>query len=122
MHSQGSTQRLPQPPSGQGARCVVRARENPSRTDLLRAETLFRELNEAIQLYFRADGEMRADFVCECSDVSCVDPIRLSPSEYADIRAHPTRFFVTPDHEDEKIERVVEQNGHFLVVEKPVVP
>ena len=40
----------------------------------------------------------------------------------ADIRAHPTRFFVTPDHEYEEIERVVERNGHFLVVEKPVVP
>ena len=122
MHSQASTQRLPQPLSGQGARCVVRARENPSRTDLLRAETLFRELNDAIQLYFRADGEMQADFVCECSDVSCVDAIRLSPSEYADVRAHPTRFFLTPGHEEEGLERTVERNGHFLVVEKPVVP
>jgi hypothetical protein len=65
---------------------------------------------------------MRADFVCECSDVSCVDAIRLAPSEYNDVRAHPTRFFVTPGHEIETLERVVEQNGHFLIVEKPVVP
>jgi len=65
---------------------------------------------------------MRADFVCECSDVSCVDPIRLSPLEYADVRAHPTRFFLTPGHEDEGLERIVEWNDQFFVVEKPVVP
>jgi hypothetical protein len=51
-----------------------------------------------------------------------VDAIRLSPAEYADVRAHPTRFFVIPGHELEELGRVVEQNGRFVVVEKPIVP
>jgi hypothetical protein len=51
-----------------------------------------------------------------------VDAIRLSPAEYADVRAHPTRFFVIPGHELEEIERVVEENGRFTIVETPVVP
>lgn len=122
MHSQDSTQRLPQPLSGQRARCVVRARDTRSRSELLRTETLFRELNDAVQLYFRADGKTLADFVCECSDASCVDPVRVTRSEYSDVRDHPTRFFVVPGHEELEVERVVEENVNFFVVEKPVVP
>jgi hypothetical protein len=83
---------------------------------------LFRELNDAVQVYFRVDGDTRGTFVCECSDTSCVDAVLLAPVEYADVRAHPTRFFVVPGHEYEEIERVVEQNDRFMVVEKPVVP
>jgi hypothetical protein len=51
-----------------------------------------------------------------------VDAVRLSPAEYADVRAHPTRFFVVPGHEREELDRVVEQNARFAVVEKPIVP
>jgi hypothetical protein len=79
-------------------------------------------LNQAVQVYYRSNGHSQADFVCECSDASCVDPISLTPTEYGDVRAHPTRFFLIPGHELEEIERVVEQSGHFLVVEKPAVP
>jgi hypothetical protein len=89
---------------------------------LLRTQTLFRELNEAVQLYFRMDGDTHGDFVCECSDASCVDQVVLSHTEYAEVRAHPTRFFVAPGHELDEHERVVEQNDRFVVVEKPVVP
>lgn len=122
MHSQESTQRLPQPPSGPGARCVVPARDARTRSDLIRIEALFRELNNAVQVYFHTDGETRGSFVCECSNETCVDPVELTPAEYGDVRAHPTRFFVVPGHEDEEIERVVEENGRFVIVEKPVVP
>jgi hypothetical protein len=101
---------------------VHRARENPSRTDLLRTATLFREVNNAVQVYFRTDGDTAQNFVCECSDASCVDPVQATPEEYADVRAHPTRFLVVPGHEYEKVERVVEENDRFVVVETPVVP
>jgi len=115
-------QRLPQPQSGPRAWCVVPARETRSRNALLRTATLFRELNEAVQVYYRADGHTKADFVCECSDAHCVDPVRLTPTEYADVRSHPTRFFVVPGHEMDELERVVEENERFTVVQKPVVP
>jgi hypothetical protein len=96
--------------------------ENRSRRQLLRTAALFRELNDAVQVYFEGDGATQSAFVCECSDSSCVGMIRLTPTEYADIRAHPTRFFVLPGHELPDLERVVEANGHFTVVETPVVP
>lgn len=122
MHSQDSTQRLPQPPSGRRARCVVPARDTPSRSHLLRIATLFRELNDAVQVYFHTDGETRGSFVCECSNETCVEAIELTPAEYGDVRAHATRFFVVPGHEMDELERVVEEYVGFLVVEKPVVP
>lgn len=75
-----------------------------------------------MQVYFHTDGETRGSFVCECSNDTCVDPVELTPAEYGDVRAHATRFFVVRGHEDEDLERVVEETDRFLVVEKPVVP
>jgi hypothetical protein len=98
------------------------AHDSSSRSELFRIETLFRELNEAVQVYYRTNGHSQGDFVCECSNASCVDPISLSPTEYKDVRAHPTRFFVVPGHELEAVERVVEENVRFFIVQKPLVP
>ena len=89
---------------------------------MLRTTTLFRELNDAVQVYFRREGNTEGDFVCECSNASCVDEILLTPAEYAKVRAHPTRFFVVPGHELSELDRIVDQNDRFMVVEKPVVP
>jgi hypothetical protein len=34
------------------------------------------------------------------------------------VRRESTRFFVLPGHEDESVERVLERNERYLVVEK----
>jgi hypothetical protein len=34
------------------------------------------------------------------------------------VRNDSTRFFVVPGHEDERVERVVERNDRYVVVEK----
>lgn len=113
---------MPQPLSGQRARCVIPAPDPHGRAELIRTETLFREVNEAVQVYFRVDQGTEGQFVCECSDPTCVDKVRLTRSEYMDVRGHPTRFFLVPGHEVEIVDRVVGQNGGFTVVEKPLVP
>jgi hypothetical protein len=113
---------LPHPPSVARAGCVSTRRNPRGRGELFRIETLFREVNEAVQVYYRTNGHAQGDFVCECSDASCVDAISLTPTQYTDVRAHPTRFFLVPGHELEEVERVVEQNDLFFVVEKPAVP
>jgi hypothetical protein len=43
-------------------------------------------------------------------------------SEYADVRDHPTRFFLVPGHEEDLVDRVVETRIGFTIVEKPLVP
>jgi hypothetical protein len=117
-----STQHLPQPLSGQRARCVIPAFEPRDRATLIRTETLFRDVNETVQVYFRVGERTEAQFVCECSDPSCVEKVSLTHREYADVRDHPTRFFVVPGHEVLIVDRVVDEQPSFTVVQKPLVP
>jgi hypothetical protein len=58
--------------------------------------------------------------VCECSDGDCSDSLEVTALEYAEVRAHPTRFLLATGHEDLSIERVIHEAPAFTVVEKPV--
>jgi hypothetical protein len=115
-------QHLPQPPSGPRARCKIPAPDPRDRAGLIRTETLFRDVNEAVQVYYRVGEHTEAQFVCECSDATCVDKVRLTRAEYADVRHHPTRFFIVPGHEEDLVDRIVETRVGFTIVEKPLVP
>jgi hypothetical protein len=84
-----------------------------------RNESLFREVNERIaELNQAFEVEGRSEFLCECSREECKEPISISIEEYENVRNDSTRFFVVPGHEDESVERVVERNDRFVVVEK----
>jgi hypothetical protein len=117
-----STQHLPQPLSGPRARCKIPAPDHQTRAGLIRTEILFRDVNEAVQVYYRVGERTEAQFVCECSDAGCVEKVRLTRAEYADVRDFPTRFFLVPGHENETVDRVVELRSGFTIIEKPVVP
>jgi hypothetical protein len=59
---------------------------------------LFRAVNDRIRELERFwAGEH--DFVCECSDESCVEVIRMTSEEYEALRAKPTQFAMLPGHE-----------------------
>jgi hypothetical protein len=84
-----------------------------------RNESLFREVNERIaELNQTFEVEGRSEFLCECGRKECKEPISISIDEYENVRNAPTRFFVLPGHEDESVERIVERNDRYLVVEK----
>lgn len=83
-----------------------------------RNESLFREVNERIaelNQTFHVEG---SEFLCECSREECKQPVSISIDEYEGVRRASTRFFVLPGHEDESVERVVERNERYVVVEK----
>jgi hypothetical protein len=83
-------------------------------------ETLFREVNERVKAVsegFAEPAEM-AEFVCECGDDSCAARIRLTLAEYERIRSSPIRFAIVHGHELPEVERVVEENERYTVVEK----
>jgi hypothetical protein len=122
MQLPASPQHLLQPPSGRRARCYISAPDAQDRATLIRTEALFREVNEAVQVYYRVGDRTEAQFICECSDPTCVEKIRLSQDEYTSVRDYPTRFFVVPGHEFDIVDRVVRGHGGFTVVEKPLVP
>lgn len=84
-----------------------------------RNESLFREVNERIaELNQTFQIEGRSEFLCECSREECKEPVSISLDEYEDVRRESTRFFVIQGHEDKSVERVIERNDRYIVVEK----
>jgi hypothetical protein len=84
-----------------------------------RNQTVFREVNENVAKLTGLVTEVGYNlFICECSDTSCAESLEITAAEYEGVRAQGTRFVVVPGHELEAVERVVEGNRRFLVVEK----
>lgn len=87
-----------------------------------RNELLFRQVNERLKELgegFSMVAE-HADFVCECSDDRCAEPVHLTLEEYERVRSDSRWFFVVRGHQRPEIESVVwEIDDRVLVVEKP---
>jgi hypothetical protein len=82
----------------------------------------FREANEQIRAKadeYKAPIE-RIPFLCECPTPDCTEILRLSLSEYRDIRANPDHFFTVPGHEeaDAPVGHVVSRENDYVVVKK----
>jgi hypothetical protein len=102
---------------------AMRGVEGDTRTDatavkLARNEALFREINERVGELSDRWGSAPNDFVCECSRLDCHAAIAMTHAEYETVRGAATRFLVRPGHEISGIERVVETNDRYAVVEK----
>lgn len=82
-------------------------------------QVAFREVNERIA---ELSAEWRrteiGPFVCECSNPACAESLAIAPAEYERVRADGARFVVLRGHELPEVERVVDGNDRFLVVEK----
>jgi hypothetical protein len=81
-----------------------------------RNEALFREVNEGVEKFARED-DAAAAFVCECSNDSCTEHLRLELRVYEEVRSHARRFFVLPGHEN-PADHVIERHDSYLIVEK----
>ena len=88
---------------------------------LAKNEILFRAVNERLDDIGAATSWSKAtDYLCECSDTSCIETIELDEKQYEHARSRSTVFFVVPGHERPELERVIEEHEHFLLVEKTV--
>jgi hypothetical protein len=84
-----------------------------------RNEEVFRKVNEGIAAggeQFSVSGTL--PFHCECDRTSCLDTIEIAHARYEQIVRERYCFVVIPGHEDPRIERIVETESGFLVVEK----
>ena len=79
-----------------------------------RTQSVFREVNERIEEISAVESEV----LCECSSRECLKTIPLTLEEYEAVRRVPTHFLVAPGHVVREIERVVEENERYVVVEK----
>ncbi|HXV33720.1 MAG TPA: hypothetical protein VD769_06900 [Gaiellaceae bacterium] len=84
-----------------------------------RNEALFREVNERIKdVNEDAPASAETDFVCECGDPECTEPVSLTLIEYEEVRSDPTDFAVLPGHVVADVEVVIARNDRFAVVRK----
>jgi hypothetical protein len=89
-----------------------------------RNEALMRTVNEQIAAADkRATGwaiaEEQFAFQCECGKVGgCDGRVLMTMSEYERARSQRDRFALVPGHENELIERVVERDDRYVIVDK----
>jgi hypothetical protein len=83
----------------------------------------FRAANEAIQEQAEKLGADMDElpFLCECPDEGCVDILRLTRDEYADVRKYDNHYVTAVGHEDREkpVGQVVERHDDYIVVAKP---
>lgn len=103
---------------------------------LAQNEVIFRQHNERItnrleKLVKTAteDGnslgkhaDLPLHFYCECSDEKCDRRIIIKPSEYKKLHKNSSQFLILPGHRVASIERIVQENENFMVVEKYMTP
>jgi hypothetical protein len=85
---------------------------------IIENEKLFREVNERVADLQGDFSDPDPEWVCECGDETCFEKVNVPAEDYQQIRAHDDWFVITPGHEKADIERIVRQNGEFVVVEK----
>ncbi len=79
-------------------------------------EALFRDINERLQDL--NDDFGTSEWLCECSDLECVERIEMTDAEYEDVRRHGAHFVLLVGHEQIDIERVVARHGDYVIAEK----
>jgi hypothetical protein len=94
-------------------------------TRLAKNEALFRDVNERISEISQelapgaANPELIDGLICECSDPECLERVGpLTSTEYEGVREDPTRFIIAAGHQAADVERVVERQPTYWVVEK----
>lgn len=85
---------------------------------LARNQALFREVNE--RLLELTDGFRNGSiqFICECSQEDCTETLTLSQERYESVRAHSTFFVVATGHEILEVEKVIDRNDGYTIVQK----
>lgn len=85
-----------------------------------RNQSLFRDVNERVrEINGGLDSPRSLDeWLCECADNGCTARIALTIQEYERVRDDPTHFIVAPDHVFPEVERVIERQDDYWVVEK----
>jgi hypothetical protein len=85
-------------------------------------QALFREVNERLgEITGTLNATLaRAEWVCECANTGCSEPLEMSLDEYQALRQHGARFAVAcdPKHVFAEVERVIERTDRYWVVEK----
>ena len=82
-------------------------------------EAVAREINEGIEEAMAAvSHEGYARMLCECGQADCERVIAISVAEYEEARRDARRFVIVKEHLIPDVERIVDETGRFVVVQK----
>jgi hypothetical protein len=85
-------------------------------------EALLREVNERIDEVGERlqvlPPDKALEFRCECGRPECDTSVSMPVDAYRRMRSDNDRFVLVPGHEDPKIERVVEREDRYVIVDK----
>jgi hypothetical protein len=84
-------------------------------------ESLFREINERVEQLHRTFALTQQDdlhIVCECDRLDCSEGLDVPVPIYEATRQNPHLFFVSPGHEDDAVEDVVDTGSGYVIVRK----
>jgi hypothetical protein len=91
-------------------------------------ELIFKKRNDSIknrvkelQSSYAETADIPLQFMCECANEDCTEPITMTVAEYEVARLNNREFIIKPGHEQTDIEKVVHHDG-FVIVEKFEVP
>jgi hypothetical protein len=82
---------------------------------VIRNEALFREVNERIA---DISSSELIEFLCECGEDTCLEPIGLTREEYEEVRSVSDHFVMKAGHEHPDFERVIDSHDRYVVVDK----
>ena len=88
-----------------------------------RNKGLLRTVNERIAAIDEAtawaDPGHEFEFQCECGrNRGCEGRVLMTLEEYERVRGQRDRFAVVPGHQSDELERVVEEQQRYLIVDK----
>jgi hypothetical protein len=97
----------------------------PRESRLAKNEAVFREVNERV-LEIKGDlgpdpraADLVDGLICECSEPGCLERVGpLTISQYEAVRNDPRRFMIAANHQALEVERVLEENAGYWIVEK----
>lgn len=89
-----------------------------------RNERFIRQINweTADEVLSRPSGQVRDEeelvLLCACGRSDCAAELVITVGEYRGVHAHPHRFVIACGHDNPDVERVVDKQPTYWVVEK----
>lgn len=97
-----------------------------SKMRLIENEVIFKDVNTNIKEFIKEETSGTSTtilpFYCECSDPECIERINLSTTEYEKLHKNRRLYVTVIGHEFPEVEKVVNKESHYQVVEKHFTP
>jgi hypothetical protein len=81
-------------------------------------QAVFREVNQRLLELSEGFQDGSMELVCECSNDECTLTVTMNHDEYESVRAHSTFFVVASGHEILEVEKVIDRQDGWAIVQK----